>query len=98
MTDLLADGDATTYLGFNRYDGEVWFAKERMDELRWWLLATALVSMDKVAPEDRAARERLVADVVALSSLLERLERAEQASGYRVSALLEAIGMGGDGE
>ncbi|MFW5826324.1 MAG: alpha-amylase family glycosyl hydrolase [bacterium] len=98
MAELVADGDATTYLGFNRYDDEVWFAGERMEELRWWLFATALVSMDKVAPEDRASRERLVADVVSLSSLIEGLERAERASGYRVSALLEAIGMGGSGE
>jgi glycosidase len=91
MNELLSDGDVTTYLGFNRYGGEIWFNQERFEELRWWLFTTALVTMDKVAPETEADRLRLVRDVVELYRLVQRLERAERVSGYKVDALLSAL-------
>ncbi|MFP4113161.1 MAG: alpha-amylase family glycosyl hydrolase [Spirochaetales bacterium] len=93
MHELLSDGDVTTYLGFNRYEGEIWFNQERFEELRWWIFATALVTMDKVPPETAADHDRLVADVVGLFELVQRLERAQRASGFRVDALLAGLGV-----
>ncbi len=91
MQDLLSDGDVTMYLGLNEYEGAIWYRKERMDELRWWLFATALVSMDKVAPGDTAERDRLIADITRLYRLDNRLEEAQRASRYRVDDLLNAL-------
>ncbi|MFW6292266.1 MAG: alpha-amylase, partial [Spirochaetota bacterium] len=94
--ELFADGDVTIYLGLNEYEGEVWFNRERLEELRWWLFATALVSMDKVPPEDQADRARLIDDVNRLYALVEELEAAARASQYRVEKLLAALGGSGE--
>lgn len=92
MRDLMCNGDVTTYLGMNEYEGEVWFHKERLDELRWWLFATALVSMDRVAPDDTAGRERLIGDVIRLDRMALAMEEAQARSRYRVDAFLDAFG------
>ncbi len=91
MHDLLSDGDVTMYLGLNEYDGTVWYRGERMDELRWWLFAVALVSMDRIAPADEAERDRLIADIIAVYRFDRRLEAAQLASRYRVDDLLNAL-------
>ncbi|HKJ86447.1 MAG TPA: hypothetical protein VKA06_10250, partial [Spirochaetia bacterium] len=94
--ELFADGDVTIYLGLNEYEGEVWFNRERLEELRWWLFATALVSMDKVPPESQVDRERLIDDVNRLYSLIEELEDAVRGSEYKVGRLLAALGATGE--
>ena len=91
MHDLMSNGDVTTYLGLNEYEGEVWFHKERLDELRWWLFAAALVSMDKVAPGDTAGRERLVDEVIRLDRMALAMQEAQARSRYRVDAFLDAL-------
>ncbi len=92
MRDLMSNGDVTTYLGLNEYEGDVWFRKERLDELRWWLFATALVSMDRVAPDDTAGRVRLINDVIRLDRTALAMEEAQARSRYRVDAFLDTLG------
>jgi hypothetical protein len=73
-------------LGVNRYRGVLWFNQQCYEQLLWWLLTTAAIEIS-------TGREAELASTLAQAEgLLELLQRAEQASGYRVDHLLAAAG------
>ncbi|MGB9754698.1 alpha-amylase family glycosyl hydrolase [Roseiflexus castenholzii] len=81
---LMADGDVQAFTRVNRFQGVLWFNKERFERLLHWLNLIAAVALQVAEPHDadtiRAACARLVASL---------MEAAEQ-SGYRVEQLLAA--------
>ncbi|TVQ38248.1 MAG: alpha-amlyase [Spirochaetaceae bacterium] len=94
---LLSDSDVSSYLGVNTHDGVVWYNKERMDTLIWWLLA---VGMLQVAYDDIISRhsqsidespEVVMTRVLRLYDYYERLRLAHASAAYRVERLLEAL-------
>jgi glycosidase len=55
--DLLNDGDARLYLGYNQYNGVLWFKKERMESLLFWLYAVSVLAlMERGGPAEETAR------------------------------------------
>jgi hypothetical protein len=89
VSDLLSDGDTMTYLGLNEYDGVVWFNRERLEELCWWLVAVALITIEE---SGNAGDEAGVEEQIALlARVMERVDAASRASEYRVDLLLRAL-------
>jgi glycosidase len=74
VSRLLADDEARRFMGVNRYQGVLWFNKERFDELLDWLQLAATLQQ----AENLAACERLGA----------KLAVAASEAGYQVDKLL----------
>jgi hypothetical protein len=52
---LLADHEVQEYLGFNRYQGILWFNKESFDDLLWWLFITSIITFGLYEDEKTTA-------------------------------------------
>ncbi|TVR32304.1 MAG: hypothetical protein EA404_07925, partial [Spirochaetaceae bacterium] len=95
--NLLSHSDINDYLNINTHQGEVWYNKERMDTLIWWLLA---VGMLQIAYDDYTTRDSTSPDqsgeivmtrVLRLYDYYERLRHAHEVADYRVQRLLDAL-------
>ncbi|MEE8441520.1 MAG: alpha-amylase family glycosyl hydrolase, partial [Spirochaetia bacterium] len=90
LADLIHDSDATSFLGFNEYNGTVWFNRERFDELVWWLYAIALIDR---CSESLGKNDDGCAGLLELHAIVTNLRTAAVTSGYEVSKLLKAAGV-----
>ncbi|MEN9935209.1 MAG: hypothetical protein RLZZ387_1788 [Chloroflexota bacterium] len=80
LAEMLADEELRRYIGVNRYQGILWFSKERFEELLWWLmLAARVIARAEGQGED---------DLRAGEALMARLTKAAAASGYQLEKLL----------
>ncbi len=88
LAGWLQDGDVQRHLRVNRYQGILWFNKEAMEELLWWLALAALATAgpDPLRPSEAAAERFL-----SCYGLVERIRRAVAASEYQVEKLLAAL-------
>jgi len=84
LTDFLrglTDRDpGRAFLGVNRWDSELWYRAEAMEELICWL---------GVAAEVDAANDEETSTLV--NGALDRLRAAHRAGGYRVAGFFEAL-------
>ncbi len=80
LEELLTDPATRTFLGVNRYRGVLWFSQETFGGLLSLLLLEAV--MDAGADEEA---------LVQADELRRALAAAEEASGYRVADLLDAV-------
>jgi hypothetical protein len=82
----LQDDEVQRFLQVNRYQDVLWFNHEAFEQLLWWMLVTATVTLSAdagLSPDEAAERIAACYDVV------RRLREAEGASEYRVERLLE---------
>ena len=88
LESWLKDDEVQRFLQVNRYRGVLWFNKEAFEQLLWWMLLPAVVtiSADPLRPPAEVAQE-----IVALYDVVKKLQRAEEESGYQVEKLLEAV-------
>ncbi len=97
VEELLNDNDIAQYLGVNTHEGVVWYNKERMDTLLWWLLAMGIIDVaheDCLSRDDRTSdesQEAVMTRVLRLYDSYDRLRRAHETSGYRVDHMLETL-------
>jgi hypothetical protein len=77
LTIMLGDEDVRRYIGVNRYQGVLYFSKERFEELLWWLMLAATVKTSDGGEQLAQGRE-----------VLARLTQAAAASGYQLEKLL----------
>jgi hypothetical protein len=100
LQDWLKDRDVQGLVKVNRYQGVLWFNKESFEEIIWWLFTTA--GVDILASEMRvhAARypnqefqfsEEAVAEMDRCFAVIRKLRKAEEASGFQIDRLLEAL-------
>ena len=82
----LKDDDVQHLLQVNRYRGILWFNKEAFDGLLWWMLLVAVVA---ATADPRRPKAEVAQDIVALYDVVEKLQQAEEESGYQVETLLE---------
>ena len=90
LAELIHDSEVTSFLGFNEYNGTVWFNRERFEELVWWLYAIALIDQ---CGESLDEGEASCAQLLGLHAIATDLRAAAAASDYKVSKLLEAAGV-----
>lgn len=81
---LMADGDVQSFTRVNRFQGILWFNKERFERLLHWLDLIAAVAVQVEATPDADAIR------AACARLVETLIEAAERSGYRVEQLLAA--------
>jgi hypothetical protein len=85
LRDLMFDSAVTDFLDVHSHEGVVWYNKERFDELAAWLYLAALYTT-VLGETEGAERTRLRN---ALDEVFTRWKELEEASGYRVDALIE---------
>jgi hypothetical protein len=83
----LADSDVQRFIGVNRYKDVLWFNQESFEEFVWYMVVTAtLVAVAKPGISSSEVVETILGAFEIAGGLL----KAEKASTYQVSRLLEA--------
>ncbi len=85
LETLLGDTGVQQLLRINRHQGVLWFNKELFEQLLWWMMFLAEVTIRAEQPENG---EELRASTIAT---IQELRRAADASGYQVAKLLEQV-------
>ncbi len=80
-----ADEEVRQFLGVNRFNGVLWFNKEAYERLLWWMMITAAI---EIRAEPMSAAGPLEKQVGAAFAIVEKLQKAEVLSEYRVEQLL----------
>ncbi|HSO27576.1 MAG TPA: hypothetical protein VLS48_05865, partial [Anaerolineales bacterium] len=78
----LGDGETQQFLGINRHNDILWFNAEAFDMWLWWAFVGAAV--DVLAGDDAT-------ELDALYTVVQTVQKAEKASAYQVTRLLEAV-------
>ncbi|MBN1696790.1 MAG: alpha-amylase [Spirochaetales bacterium] len=82
---LFQDEDVRNYLQVNRFEGILWFSKERFDSLLRWLFAVSCVQSTLF---DKSERVKIVTDNY---RIIEKCLEAENESSFRVEKLLDVL-------
>ena len=85
---LFADADTRQLLRVNEYQGVVYFNKEAFGQLRWWLLAAAVID---VTADPEAVADAVPDAIVAAYEVITALQAAEAQAGYQVEKLKTAL-------
>lgn len=88
---LFADSDAQQFLGVNRYQGALWFHRESLEQLLWWLRLAIQISLHcdpSVSPDMTAP----LLDQVEV--ILQSWEEMAHRCGYQVERFLDAVETG----
>ncbi len=84
---MLKERPIQAYLGINRYEGILWFNKEALEQLLWWVLLLATV---ETLSEPQIAAAAAAEEIAQVYNLVRRVIEAEAVSEYQVAKLLEA--------
>ncbi|MDY6878295.1 MAG: alpha-amylase family glycosyl hydrolase [Chloroflexota bacterium] len=87
LESWLKDDEVQQFLQVNRYRGVLWFNKEAFEQLLWWMLLVAVVT---ISADPLRSTAEVSQEIVMAYDIVSKLQRAEEESGYRVEDLLEA--------
>ncbi|TVQ97207.1 MAG: alpha-amylase, partial [Spirochaetaceae bacterium] len=95
--ELLSDSDVSRYLGINEHEGTVWYHKERMETLLWWLLATAILEIvyddcekkDEMTAEE--SREQVMTRVLRVYDCYDKWVASHRTAAFSVGAFLKGM-------
>src|SRR4030042_471319 len=90
LTSILADSDALSYLGVNRYQDILWFNKEAFEDLLWWLFIIGAVEISALPNKDDQADEKAKNILRCYNEISSILINA-QASGYKLEKFLDLV-------
>ena len=82
---MLREREVQAYLGVNRYQDALWFNQESFEQWARWIMLLSTVDFATDAGDDFAQL------LVARYALIRRWLKAEAASGYQITKLLEAL-------
>jgi hypothetical protein len=98
LQSWLRDGEVQRFLGVNRHQGVLWYNKEAMEELLWWMFNAAVIQItadfkavvgEAEAPGSGEAAHPAAGQITACYEIIRRIQEADAAAGYRVEKLLE---------
>jgi hypothetical protein len=85
---LFKDEDLRRFLQMNQYQDTLWFNKEAFEEMLWWLMMVAALTIgsDPLRPVNTVIEE-----LERCYSMIQKWQRAEEKSEYQVEKLLSAL-------
>jgi hypothetical protein len=86
LNELLKDDEVQQFLGVNRYRDVLWFNKEALEDLLWWLLVAAVIKNRSQSGMSSAGAAELDAHAT-----VRRLIAEAEASGYQLEDLLRRL-------
>jgi len=89
LQSWLRDVELQHFLGFNRYQGVLWFQKEGLETWLWWIYVTTVIEL--ISLDSGMIDEDHLAEIVAYYELVKRLQKAAESSGYQVEKLIEGV-------
>jgi len=98
LQSWLADPDVQRFLGFNRYQGILWFNREAFEEWLWWIYAATIVQRltneiqrqsIKEASQLQSVDRSLGLEIVECFEVIQHLLKAAEAAAYQVEKLLD---------
>jgi glycosidase len=88
LESLLKDGEVRQFLGVNRYNDIWWFNKEAFEEMLWWLMMVAALT---IASDPLRPVNDVVAELERCYSIMQTWQEAEEKSEYKIEKLLEKL-------
>jgi hypothetical protein len=84
----LKDSEVQQFLGVNQYNDIWWFNKEAFEEMLWWLMMVAALTIgsDPLRPVNA-----VVAELQGCYSIIQKWQQAEEKSEYQVEKLLSTL-------
>ena len=88
LESLLKDGEVQQFLQVNQYNDIWWFSKEAFEEMLWWLMMVAALTIgsDPIRPVNA-----VVAELERCYSMIQIWQQAEEKSEYQVEKLLSIL-------
>ena len=88
LESLLKDSEVQQFLKVNQYNDIWWFNKEAFEEMLWWLMMVAALTIgsDPLRPVNA-----VVAELERCYSMIQTWQKAEKKSEYQVEKLLEVV-------
>jgi glycosidase len=88
LESLLKDSEVQQFLGVNQYNDIWWFNREAFEEMLWWLMMVAALTIgsDPLRPVNA-----VVAELERCYSMIQTWQKAEEKSKYQVEKLLETL-------
>jgi hypothetical protein len=83
---LLSQPDVQQFLNVNRYQGKLWFNKERFELLVWWLFATAIID---ISSNSKISTNTMVEKLLNLNYVRQKLMEKMEKSKFRFDKLHE---------
>ncbi len=83
----LADSDIQRFIGVNRYKDVLWFNQESFEEYVWYMVVTATLA---ATARPGISSSEVVETILSLFDIAGGLLKAEKASAYQITRLLEA--------
>jgi hypothetical protein len=87
LESWLQDDEVRHLLQVNRYQGILWFNQEAFEQLLWWMMVSAIVTISADPLLSAADVEKGIA---ACYDLVTRLDQAKDASEFQIEGLLGA--------
>lgn len=85
--DLLNDGDARLYLGYNQSNGILWFNRERMESLLYWLFTVSVLGL----MESGTSRDDVARGMEERYEITSHIRDAAEKSGCEVEKFLALL-------
>ncbi len=86
LRNLLSKQDIQQFLNINRYQGKLWFNKEKFEELVWWLFTLALIELG----QDKSTSASVFAEqTIRLYRFVLKLLEAMENSNFLVEELIK---------
>ncbi len=90
LTSILSDIDAISYLGVNRYQDVLWFNKEALEDLLWWLYIIAAIEIS-VDDGDAVQKDEIGSSILRCYTTISSILINAQTSGYKLEKLLDLL-------
>jgi hypothetical protein len=88
LESLLKDGEVQKFLKINQYNDILWFNKEAFEEMLWWLMMVAALT---IGSEPLRPVNAVVAELERCYSMIQKWQQAEDKSEYQVEKLLSSL-------
>ncbi len=85
---LLKDGDLRHFLQTNQYKDISWFNKEAFQEMLWWLMMAAALT---IGSDPLRPLNVVVEELERCYSMIQKWQEAEEKSGYQIEELLSIL-------
>lgn len=84
---MLNDYDVQLYLNFNYHNGILWYSKERIEDLLYWLLNVSVVSLISSTGDNK----KILEGINQRHQVIMELIQASVVSGYKVQEIIKSL-------